>query len=224
MSMENAASDIRFLLDRGYPQKSAVGFVCSHYRLDLEARYILSRTVLAHQVAKRRHAKFLPCSKIGGSSIILDGYNIIIGMENILEKKAIFCDDGVIRDIKGAFRNYKVSSNTENAIGLILGFLKEMKPVNVVFLLDSQISKSGMFAEMLRERLGDAGLKGDARTSKHVDHDLKRSGEIIASSDGVIIDEAERVVNFLRCMIERFRYLEEGVNHELALRSGERSR
>ena len=137
-------------------------------------------------------------------------------MESILEKKAFICDDGVIRDIKGAFRNYNVSSNTEGAVGLILEFLKEMKPENVVFLLDAQISKSGMLARMLREKLGAAELRGDARTSKHVDYDMKHCSEIVASSDGVIIDAAERVVNFLRCVVERFRYIEEGVNNEMS--------
>jgi hypothetical protein len=214
MSFEKAAADIRYLLDRGYPQKSAVGFVCSHYRLDMEARYLLSRTVLAHEVAERRRNKFLTCSKIEGSSIVIDGYNIIIGMESIIEKKAYLCDDGVIRDIKGAFRSYRVSSNTEEAVGLIFEFLKEMKPENVVFLLDAQISKSGMLARMLREKLEAAGLRGDARTSKHVDYDLKCCGEIVASSDGVIIDEAERVVNFLRCVVERFRHLDALVERE----------
>lgn len=208
MSLVNAASDIRFLLDRGYPKKSAVGFVCAHYRLDVKARYLLSRTVLAREVAERRRAKFLPCDKIEGSSIVIDGYNIIIGMESIFEKKAYLCDDGVIRDTKGAFRSFKASSNTENVVGLILGFLKEMKPETVVFLLDSQISKSGMLAQRLREMLEEAGLKGDARTSNHVDHDLKQCRDILASSDGVIIDEARNVVNFLACVVERFRFLE----------------
>ena len=208
MNLVNAASDIRFLLDRGYPQKSAVGFVCAHYRLDMEARYFLSRTVLSKEVSEKRKAKFLPCDKIEGGSIVIDGYNIIIGIESILENKAYLCDDGVIRDIKGAFRSFKVSSKTEGAVELILEFLKEMKPETVVFLLDAQISKSGMLAKMLREKLGEAGLKGDARTSKHVDHDLKHNRGIVASSDGVIIDDAERVVNFLCCLAARFKCLE----------------
>lgn len=214
MSHKSAADDIRYLLDRGYPQKSAVGFVCAHYRLDVKARYLLSRTVLSHEVCEKRKAKFLPCGRIEGSSIVIDGYNIIIGMESILEKNAYLCDDGVIRDIKGAFRKFKVSSKTEEAVGLILEFLKKMKPENIVFLLDAQISKSGMLARMLREKLGEVGLKGDARTSRHVDHDLKNCRDIVASGDGVIIDDAEKVVNFLRCMVERDRRLEEGINEK----------
>ncbi len=211
MSLANAIIDIRYLLDRGYPQKGAIGFVCNHYRLDEASRYFLSRTVLPNEVSEKRHLKFLPCDAIEESNIIIDGYNIIIGMESILEKKAYLCDDGVIRDVKGAFRNYRTSDNTENAIKFILQFLKEKNPSYVSFLLDSQISKSGLLAKMLREKISGEGLKGDARTSKHVDHDLKNSNYIVASSDGVIIDEAGRVVNFLYCLTSRFKHLKVGV-------------
>lgn len=211
VNFEKAAIDIRYLLDRGYPQKSAVNFVCAHYRLGEESRYLLSRIVLSHEVSWKRRAKFLPCDKIDGGGIIIDGYNIIIGLESILDKKAYLCDDGVIRDIKGISRNYKVSENTETAIDLILQFLKENNPSYVCFLLDSQISKSGLLAGTLRGKISELGLKGDARTSKHVDYDLKSSKYIVASSDGVIIDEAEKVVNFLSCIVFRFVHLEERV-------------
>ncbi|MDP2766821.1 MAG: DUF434 domain-containing protein [Candidatus Methanoperedens sp.] len=211
MSLENAVIDIRYLLDRDYPQSGAVGFVCNHYRLDEESRHFLSRTVIARAVSEKRRSRFLPCDKIKGNNIIIDGYNIIIGMESILEKKAYLCDDGVIRDIKGAFRNYKPSENTENAIELILQFLKEKAPAYVSFLLDSQISKSGLLAKSLREKINETGLKGDAKTSRHADYDLKNSNYIIASSDGVIIDSAHRVVNFLSCLVSMFSHLETGV-------------
>ena len=207
MSLRDAASDIRYLLDRGYPQKGAVIFVCNHYRLDDRARYILSRTVISKAAAEKRYKKFLSCGKIRDNVIIIDGYNIIIGMESILEKKAYLCDDGVIRDIKGISRKYKTSETTETAIELILQFLKENNPAYVCFLLDSQISKSGLLAKTLREKLGGFGLNGDARTSKHVDYDLKSSTYVVASSDGVIIDEAEKVINFLSCLVSRFKRL-----------------
>jgi hypothetical protein len=156
------------------------------------------------------------CDEIKGSSLIIDGYNILIGAESILEKRAYLCDDGVIRDVKGAFRNYKTSEVTDKAIEVILRFLKEMAPSHVCFLLDSQISKSGQLAKSLRERIKEAGINGDARTSKHVDYDLKSSKYIVATSDGVIIDEAPKVVNFLACVVSRFVELEEGVAREIA--------
>lgn len=100
---------------------------------------------------------------------------------------------------------------SDKAIELILEFLKEANPSYVCFLLDSQISKSGLLARVLRKGIDEFGLKGDARTSKQVDYDLKCSKDIVASSDGVIIDAAEKVVNFLYCLVSRFRHLETGV-------------
>ncbi|MBE0522701.1 MAG: DUF434 domain-containing protein, partial [Candidatus Methanoperedenaceae archaeon] len=146
-----------------------------------------------------------------GREIVIDGYNIIIGMESILEKKAYLCDDGVVRDTKGAFRSYETHENTGKAIELILGFLNEVKPSFTCFLLDSQISKSGLFARMLREKLDECGIEGDAKTSKHADYELKNSECIVASGDGVIIDSAGKVVNFLRCVVSGFKELEDGI-------------
>ncbi len=211
MIFGDAASDIRYLLDRGYPQKGAVTFVCNHYRLDEESRHLLSRGVLSRAVSGKRRTKFLPCDKIKENKIIIDGYNIIIGMESILEKKAFICDDGVVRDIKGVFRNFRTSENTGKAIGYILQFLNEKSPSHICFLLDSQVSKSGLLAGTLREKMAGFGLNGDAMTSKHVDYDLKRSDDIVASGDGVIIDAAAKVVNFLYCIISGFPHLEAGV-------------
>lgn len=216
MNFINAAIDIRYLLDRGYPLKGVIGFVCNHYGFDEESRRLLQRIILPREVSENRRAKFLPCDSIEGSTILIDGYNIIIGMESILDKKAFVCDDGVIRDIKGAFRNYKTSKSTETVIELILQFLKENNPDYVCFLLDSQISKSGLLARTLRLKISDFGLKGEAITSKHVDHDLKNSIHIVASSDGAIIDAAGKAVNFLYCMISRFKHLESGVVRELS--------
>jgi hypothetical protein len=208
MNINKAAIDIRYLLENGYPRKSAVGFVCDHYRLDVDSRHILSRTVIAGPICEKRRKKFLPCDKIRGEDIIIDGYNIIIGMESILEKKAILCDDSVVRDVKGVSRNFRISENTHKAIELILSFLKEKSPSQVFFIFDSQISKSGVLAKVLCEKIVISGLKGNASTSRHVDHDLKCSQYIVASSDSVIIDAAEKVVNFLFCMICEIPYLE----------------
>ena len=207
MSLEHADADIRYLLDRGYPTGGAVAFVCNHYRLNDEARFLLSRAVISISVAEKRRGKFLPCGAIKGNTILIDGYNIVIGMESVLNKEAFLCDDDVVRDIKGIFRNFKASEITQEAVGLTLQFLKENNPAYVCCILDSQISKSGLFAKMLREKISIAGLKGDAKTSKRADYDLKNSNYIVASSEGVIIDAAEKVVNFLSCLVSGYPHL-----------------
>jgi hypothetical protein len=114
----------------------------------------------------------------------------------------------VIRDIRGVFRNFRVSALTEKAIDLVMVFLKEKNPAYVCFFLDSQISKSSMFAGILREKLKVYGINGDAKTSRHVDFDLKVSGDLVATSDGVVIENAGNVVNFLNCILARFKDME----------------
>lgn len=211
MKLEEAVSDIRYLLDRGYKRQGTVRFVGDHYRLDADTRHILSRVIYSRAVSKERRQKFMPCESMRGREIVIDGYNIIIGMESILEKKAYLCDDGVVRDTKGAFRSYETHENTGKAIELILGFLKEEKPSFTCFLLDSQVSKSGLFAKMLRGKMDEYGIEGDVRTSKHVDYELKKSECIVVSGDGVIIDSAGKVVNFLRCVVSGFKELDSGI-------------
>lgn len=212
MSLSNAAADIRYLLDSGYPQKGAISFVCNHYRLDENARHLFSRSIIPCSVSEKRRSKFLPCNMIRDNRLMIDGYNIIIGMESILEKRAILCDDGIIRDTKGISRKFRASEHTNKANEFIFSYLKGKNPLFVCFLLDSQISNSGILAESLRERIDHYGLKGDARTSRHVDHDLKVSHDIVATGDGVIIDAAKRVVNFLYCMMCEFPDIRSGVS------------
>ncbi len=212
MRLQDAARDIRYLLDTGYPQKAAVSFVCNHYQLDKISRHLLSRMVIAKSISESRGSKFSRCNEITGHRIIIDGYNIIIGMESILEKKAILCDDGVIRDIKGVFSSFKISQNTRRAIELVLSYLKVKNPLEVLFLLDSRISKSGALAELLREKISYYGLTGDARTSEHADYDIKNSLYLVASSDGAIIDESENVINFLYCLISEISELQDGIS------------
>jgi len=66
------------------------------------------------------------------------------------------------------------------------------------------MSRSGLLAEYLRNKIREKELKGDARTSKHVDYDLKNSEDIVVSSDGIIIDGSKKVVNLLNCVVNKF--------------------
>lgn len=49
--MKDAAMDVRFLLDRGYPKDSAVRFVSDHYSIQKEQRFVLTRVIVARDIA-----------------------------------------------------------------------------------------------------------------------------------------------------------------------------
>ena len=199
-----AITDIRYLLDRGYPRKGAITFVCNHYRLDIKWRYVFTRVVFGRDTIQSRREKTVKCEDLEGEVVLVDGYNVLIGVESALKGEPVYlCDDGFLRDIRGVFRNYRCSGLTERAMNEILGVFTGFAPFRVEFLFDSQISKSGDLARWVEKKLKDVGLSGVARTSKHVDYDLKQSNGIIATADGSIIDEVPKAVNIQACVLEQ---------------------
>ena len=197
-----AADDIRHLLSRGYPRTGVIRFVSDHYRLASQDRYILMRVVIEPGIAASRIRKKMLCADVRGENIMVDGYNVIIATESVIMGKPVFlCDDGFIRDIRGVFRNYK---NPDRGVcRQILEMLSEHEPDSVTFLFDAQISKSGLLARYIRGLLSEYSLLGDARTSRHVDFDLKHCGLIVATGDGYIIDEVESAVDIPGCIIRK---------------------
>ena len=144
--------------------------------------------------------------EIKNKILAIDGYNQIIVVESMLNKLPIIdCDDGVLRDITGVFSNYKVTDVTYNAIKLILDVLVEYSPRTTLFYFDQPISKSGELARTVKKRLMEYGLKGDARAVKQPDREVLSKGEIVASSDGIIIDNTNAVVDLAGHIVRKSR-------------------
>jgi len=62
-------------------------------------------------------------------------------------------------------------------------------------LLDQQISRSGELAKEVGGLMAKQDLPGEARCVRDVDHQLKVCGNIIATSDGNVIDAASSVID-----------------------------
>jgi hypothetical protein len=202
-----AAEDIRYLLERGYPRQSAIRFVCDHYRINREERIILSRTVFDPVTAERRKSKTINCKHIKGKTLWIDGFNVLFAVETAFTSEPLFtCDDGFLRDVRGATRNYKITNTTLQALDAIISFLAQNSPAWVEFLFDAQISKSGELSSICREKLKSCKIKGEARTSTQVDFELKHTKHLVATSDGIIIDEADHVVNLPHCIFKQIKH------------------
>jgi hypothetical protein len=191
-----AAQEARYLIDRGYPTGSAVRYISDHHRLPDEHRFVLGRTIVAKEVARRRMAKVVGLPALRGKTVFVDGYNVLITTESLLANCSVYlCDDGFLRDTRGLFAGYRPSPATANALFEILDILARAKPARAEVLLDQQISRSGELAAQMREIMGELGLPGEARTARDVDHQLKVCGAAVASSDGNVIDSASLMVD-----------------------------
>ena len=77
----------------------------------------------------------------------------------------------------------------------IFDLLASARPSQIEVLFDQQLSGSGELAALVRKMMCDHDLSGTARTAKDVDHLLKESNFVVATSDGPVIDAVAHVVD-----------------------------
>ncbi len=184
-----AYRDLKYLLNRGYRKSYALRFVSDHYRLKLEERHLLSRCVFPDSWVKAVSEK----KGYNGEPLGVDGFNVLITTESVIEGKAIACEDGLIRDLKYQKR-YKVNERTPRVIELVMDALMELKPSEVVFFYGRAVPKSGIVAALTRKAMNEKKLKGDVKLVKSPDFHLK-GFKAVATADAGIIEKAEAVVD-----------------------------
>lgn len=193
--VKDAVKDLRYLLNQGYPRDSSVEFVSDHHQLGLQKRHLLARCVFSEDEAQEHKKRLITKSEAEGKSIGIDGYNVLITVESILEgERIVNCDDGFVRDLQAIFGKYKMSDNTENALTKILQILETINPKEAVFLFDKQVSKSGELAGLVRRKIDKFDFQGNAQTTVGTDAEVW-AFEVAASSDRVIIEKSDMVLD-----------------------------
>jgi len=189
-----AAKDLRYLLERGYHRESALRLIVDKHQLSTKQRLLLYRAVYDSSTAAKHKQKIVTADKIKDSKLAIDGYNVLITVESGLRGGLlVLCDDGFIRDISAVHGKYRIASTTEKALSLIIEAVREMKPAEASFFFDAQVSKSGELASHVRRTLKHSGLSGSAYAVRQADVSAKDFGDIIATSDSVLISKARSV-------------------------------
>jgi hypothetical protein len=197
-----AAEDLRFLLDRGYPRDASLQLVGNRYNLSQEYRHLLRRGVFSHSLAEERNAKRVSVAELKGTGLAIDGHNCIITLESALKGKTVLlADDGFIRDISGVSGGYKETKETNKALELIMNLIAEAETAETRFLLDAPISGSGDLAARIRGMMQERGIPGDASAHKVPETIMAHYEGIIASSDTAVIDQAEQVFDLAGYLI-----------------------
>lgn len=189
----DAYHDLKYLLNRGYRKGTALNFVANHYKLRKMERYFLARCIFSDKEIENRQKKKRSVEFIRDKTLAVDGFNVMITLESVLERKAILCEDGFIRDLKYQ-RGYKINEKTEKVLSLLLEFLSKFNPKEVIFFYDKPVSKSGKIAKLTNEVMGKVGLSGVAKVVESPDFRLKKF-KIVATSDFAVIDSVEYAVD-----------------------------
>jgi len=190
--LRSAARDLRFLLNRGYPRKSALSFVGNHFQLHQDERDLLYRGVFTRKQSMVRCAKMVRVREIKGEKLIIDGHNVLITLESAIKRRPLLlADDNFVRDISRIFRRFRPTDRTKAAWGL------------VTVLLDAPLPRSGELATRIRQWMNYARIKGDVTTAARPESSLLALEGIKASADSVIIDRSTKVFDLAGHIIRR---------------------
>ncbi|AEC51254.1 hypothetical protein PNA2_0336 [Pyrococcus sp. NA2] len=182
--------DLKFLLNRGYRKKIALDFVSNHYNLPSEYRHFLARCVFSDDWIIRVREKL---TSGNGKTVGVDGFNVLITLESLLEGRAIRCEDSLVRDLKYQGK-YKFSEKTEYVVSKMLEGLKMLDPKEVIIFYGSQVPKSGIIKTLTKNIMERIKLKGDVKLARSPDFELKKFDYVVTSDVG-IVEKAQGVID-----------------------------
>ncbi|WP_148882682.1 DUF434 domain-containing protein [Thermococcus aciditolerans] len=187
----DAYRDLKYLLNRGYRKKYALEFVANHYRLTKGERYLLARCVFSDEWVDEVRRKLLRPEELRGRVLGIDGFNVLITLESLLEGRAILCEDGLVRDLKYQGR-YRLNEGTERLLGDLARALGELGVEKAVFFYGSAVPRSGEVKRLTEEALIRKGVNSEVRLVKSPDFELK-AFETVATADIGIISKVSHV-------------------------------
>ncbi|MFQ5981195.1 MAG: DUF434 domain-containing protein [Candidatus Heimdallarchaeota archaeon] len=203
--------DVSYLLNRGYDKRRAIDFVASRYLLDQSLRNFIFRTMSSTNLANQTKAKLLPVEQLQDQTIGVDGFNILITLQEMFQKKPVYlCYDHVIRDISGNYGRFLDEKAGKEAIQTLITVLRNLPLNRFTIFLDEPVSHSGKVAGKLRDELAsqikehshgvlsnDFQLTRTVNTVKSPDYELRKF-DVVASHDSIVIQKAKHVFDIPR--------------------------
>ena len=201
---KEAVDDHCFLLTRGYAPNSALQIVGDRYQLNKRQRQALPRISAPAAAIIARKKNCCSLKDLKHQTLLIDGFNLLILLESALSGAFIFKGrDGTYKDLSSVHGSYKRVQKTEEAILLVGEILQKQKVTSVKWLLDSPVSNSGRLKSMLLEIAKANQFNWEVELLFNPDKALAESKEIVFSSDGWILDRAERWFNLGKVLIEK---------------------
>ena len=201
-TLKVASSDILAIIDRGYPIKSVSTFVGNHYQLSERQRLALVRAISPTVDVKSRLDKLISTT-CDGSTVYLDGLNVVITLETMLSKTTLIrCMDGTIRDLCGLRGTYRLIQNTDMAIKLIGDELSNLNISKAVFYLDSPVSNTGRLSQRIYEVLKDYPFNVEVELVPNADVILEKQSYVI-TSDAIILNHCKSWINLVSEIVRK---------------------
>jgi hypothetical protein len=198
-----AAEDCVYLLDRGYATDSVVDVAARRYALRTRQRLALQRCICSSEQRQAREGKRLDMDGVRGTTVEVDGFNLIIGLEVALSGGLLLGgNDGAIRDLAGLRGTYRTVEETDAALFVLGNVLREFSPSALRVWLDRPVSNSGRLKARILERAADWAWPVEVNLTANPDRELSGRSSVV-SSDSAVLDTAASWVNLLGYAVQR---------------------
>lgn len=207
--IREAAIDLRYLLGRGYAQKSAITLVGDRAQLHKRQRQLLMRAVTSPADADAIRARVVALDDLREQHLLIDGYNVLITLETAINGGPLVeSDEGFLRDLSELHGTYRENDSTEAAIALVRALFEAAAPRAIEIYLDRPIAFSARFAERLRAAFGASGSRAIVELADSADGAIKERLEqdaslILASGDGALLRKCSRCVDLVGVIARR---------------------
>jgi len=202
-TLKKAAGHIRYLVNEGYAIKNASVFVGNHFLLSERQRLALVRSISSDEQLLARKAKECTADRLCGSTVFIDGFNMVITLEVALCQSLLLqCMDGTIRDLAGLRGTYRLIGETPRAVHIMADTLKALKVQRAVFYLDAPVSNSGRLKSLIADEWETCDMECDIQVIKDVDRTLQEQ-ELVITGDAIILDKCKSWFNLTAPCLEK---------------------
>lgn len=202
-TLRDAASDLRWLLTRGYSLNSSLKLVGDRYQLVARQRLAVSRCVASSEARQHRQHHAVGPDALCHQELWIDGFNVLTSLEAALSGGVILqADDGTFRDMASMHGTYRRVEETVPAIELLAHWLSDHKVARCRWLLDQPVSNSGRLRQLILTVAERQGCPWQVELVPDPDRVLVDAPHIVASADSMILNHAARWANLSRWVIE----------------------
>jgi hypothetical protein len=203
-ALRAATRDLCWLLDHGYASRSSIALTGNRYNLAARQRMAVSRCSCSAEAARVRQSKRIELTQLAGRELWIDGYNVLTILESALSGGVVLLGrDGCYRDIAGIHKRYRKVNETIPALELIAEFAALWKVSACRWWLDKPVSNSGRLKTLIHEIAAASGWNMTAELVFNPDRVLSESSEIVATSDGIVLDRCHHWINLAQAIIEK---------------------
>ncbi len=203
--LREAVADLSWLLSHDYPLAASLKLVGDRYRLTARQRMAVRRCACSDKALVWRTSHRLEPEALQGRRLVVDGLNVLIGIESALSGGLLFLGrDGCLRDLASVHGTWRRVAETRAAICLLGQALEALAVAHAHILLDKPVGNSGRLKGFLEKNAQAHGWPWTIALDHNPDRLLAASHDPVATSDSHILDQCQAWVHLIGFVVRRF--------------------